>query len=201
MNRSFPELGLKAEDCTEISWIQSVIYFAGYQKGEDLKVLPDRTTRYKSYFKAKSDYVKEPMPKIELRGIWERFSEVKTAFVIMDPYGGRMSEISESELPFPQREGNIYNILYLVKWEQDDVGETNKHVHRIRMSYRYMAPYILKSPWTANVNYTDLDLGINDPCNRSFLQSSVWGLKYFKDNFRRFEHSETNGWSGKLPQE
>lgn len=146
MNRSFPELGLKAEDCTEISWIQSVIYFAGYQKGEDLKVLPDRTTRYKSYFKAKSDYVKEPMPKIELRGIWERFSEVKTAFVIMDPYGGRMSEISESELPFPQREGNIYNILYLVKWEQDDVGETNKHVHRIRMSYRYMAPYILKSP-------------------------------------------------------
>lgn len=48
---------------------------------------------------------------------------------------------------------------------------------------------------------SDLDLGINDLCNRSYLQSSVWGLKYFKDNFRRFEHSETNGWSGKLPQE
>ena len=29
--------------------------------------------------------------------------------MIMDPCGGRMNEISESETPFPHRKGNLYN--------------------------------------------------------------------------------------------
>ncbi|KAK7854852.1 berberine bridge enzyme-like 22 [Quercus suber] len=34
MNESFPELGLEAQDCIEMNWIQSLLYFNGYQKGD-----------------------------------------------------------------------------------------------------------------------------------------------------------------------
>uniref|UniRef100_A0A3Q7IHA8 Uncharacterized protein n=1 Tax=Solanum lycopersicum TaxID=4081 RepID=A0A3Q7IHA8_SOLLC len=53
MNANFPELGLKMEDCMEINWIKSVLYFTGYQKVEPLEVLQDRKTQYKRNFKAK----------------------------------------------------------------------------------------------------------------------------------------------------
>jgi len=58
MNESFPELGLQSRDCIEMSWIQSVLYFAGYQKEDPIEVLLERTTPYKSFFKAKSDFVR-----------------------------------------------------------------------------------------------------------------------------------------------
>lgn len=56
-----------------MNWIQSLLYFNGYQKGDPLEVLLDRTTLYKSFFKAKSDFVKEPISYIGLEGIWDRF--------------------------------------------------------------------------------------------------------------------------------
>ena len=73
MNESFPELGLEAQDYIEMNWIQSLLYFNGYQKGDPLEVLLDRKTLYKSFFKAKSNFVKEPISYIGLEGIWDRF--------------------------------------------------------------------------------------------------------------------------------
>uniref|UniRef100_A0A2N9I8T6 FAD-binding PCMH-type domain-containing protein n=1 Tax=Fagus sylvatica TaxID=28930 RepID=A0A2N9I8T6_FAGSY len=159
MNESFPELGLQTQDCIEMSWIQSVLYFAGYQKGDPLEVLLDRNTLYKSFFKAKSDFVEKPISDIGLEGIWERFLEEDTVFMIMDPYGGQMNEISESETPFPHRKGNLYNIQYLVKWEVNGIVASTKHIHWIRMLYKYMKPYVSKYPRAAYLNYRDLDLG------------------------------------------
>lgn len=43
MNQSFPELGLRPEDCTEMSWVESTVYFAGFSKGSPLEVLLDTT--------------------------------------------------------------------------------------------------------------------------------------------------------------
>lgn len=185
MNQRFPELGLKGGDCTEMSWIESVLYFAGYKKDNPLEVLLDRNTLYKSYFKAKSDFVQEPIPEVGLRGIWERLLEEEIAFMIMDPYGGKMNEISESELPFPHRKGNLYNAQYLVKWVQDGVEASNKHLHWIRTLYNYTTPYVSASPRAAYLNYRDLDLGINGKGEESYSRASVWGVKYFKGNFRR----------------
>ncbi|KAF5475436.1 hypothetical protein F2P56_007241, partial [Juglans regia] len=63
MQESFPELGLVREDCTEMSWIESTLYFAGFPSGESLDVLLSRTPRTRpTFFKAKSDYVMEPIP-------------------------------------------------------------------------------------------------------------------------------------------
>ncbi|KAF8408729.1 hypothetical protein HHK36_004797 [Tetracentron sinense] len=193
MNKSFPELGLQAKDCTEMSWIESVLYFAGYPNGSSLDVLLDRTHQDKSFFKAKSDFVKEPISEIELEGVWKRFLEEEIVFMIMDPYGGRMSEISESEIPFPHREGNLYNIQYLVKWIDGEIRASKKHVHWIRRLYRYMSPYVSKSPRAAYLNYRDLDLGRNNKVgNTSYSQARVWGRKYFKINFKRLVQVKSN---------
>ncbi|KAI7999820.1 Berberine bridge enzyme-like 15 [Camellia lanceoleosa] len=112
MQESFPELGLTKQDCTEMSWIKSILYFHGFTNGEPLEVLLNRTQTSVSYFKAKSDYVKEPIPVTGWEKIWKKFyeEEAETAQMIFSPYGGKMDEISESSIPFPHRVGNIYKI-------------------------------------------------------------------------------------------
>ncbi|KAI7999814.1 Berberine bridge enzyme-like 8 [Camellia lanceoleosa] len=62
MNRDFPELGLQKQDCMEMSWIQSVLYWANFDPKTSPNVLLDRT--YAADFqKRKSDYVQTPISK------------------------------------------------------------------------------------------------------------------------------------------
>lgn len=193
MQESFPELGLVREDCTEMSWIQSTLYFAGFTSGESLDVLLNRTPLVRPPFKGKSDYVKEPIPEAGLEGIWERFydKEAETALMILTPYGGRMNEISESAIPFPHRAGNIYKIQHGVYWEEDGTAASERHISWIRRLYAYMAPYVSKSPRAAYINYRDLDIGTNNKGNTSYRRASIWGTKYFKNNFDRLVHVKT----------
>ncbi|KAJ7947409.1 tetrahydrocannabinolic acid synthase-like [Quillaja saponaria] len=185
MNESFPELGLQAKDCIEMNWIQSVMCFSDHQKWDSLEVLLDRSTKYKRFFKGKSDFVKEPITEVGLEGIWRRILQEEIVYMIMDPFGGKMNEISDSDIPFPHRKGNIYNIQYMVQWEIDGAEATDRHVHWIRMLYKYMTPFVSKSPRTAYVNYRDLDLGTNKLSNTSYFEASAWGIKYFKGNFKK----------------
>ncbi|KAK7259862.1 hypothetical protein RIF29_25477 [Crotalaria pallida] len=192
MNQSFPELGLQAKDCIEMSWIQSVLYFAGYNKWDPPELLLNRVTTYKSSFKAKSDFVQVPIPETGLEWVWDMLLKEDTlAMLIMDPYGGRMNEISETKIAFPHRKGNLYNIQYLVKWEVNGIEACNRHVKWIRMLHRYMTQYVSKSPRAAYSNYRDLDLGSNKYDNTSYSEASVWGMKYFKSNFKRLAEIKT----------
>jgi hypothetical protein len=124
IQESFPELGLMREDYIEMSWIESIIYFAAFRSGESLEVLLNRTPFIRYHFKGKSDYVQEPIPELGLEGIWQRCSEKEgeTGPIVMTPYGGRMNEISESATPFPHRAGNIYKVCYAVFWEEGEEG-------------------------------------------------------------------------------
>jgi len=192
MNESFPELGLKAKDCIEMNWIQSVMSIAGYNIDDPLELLLNRTTTSRNPFKAKSDFVKEPIPKAGLEGAWKMVAEEDTlAMLIMEPYGGRMNEISESDTPFPHRKGNLYNIQYFVRWEGNSMEASKRHLHWAKMIYKYMTPYVSKSPRAAYFNYKDLDLGKNKHHNTSYSEASVWGKKYFKGNFRRLAQIKT----------
>lgn len=106
--------------------------------------------------------------------------------MILDPYGGKMDEISEFEIPFPHRKGNLYNIQYIVKWEVNEISEANKHMYWMSMLFRFMKPYVSNSPRGAYINYKDLQLGTNNKdTNTSYLEASSWGRKYFKGNFKR----------------
>ncbi|KAK4762498.1 hypothetical protein SAY86_008266 [Trapa natans] len=183
MEESFPELGLTRKDCVETSWIKSVLYMAGYPNGTPPEVLLQGKSLFKNYFKAKSDFVRDPIPQSGLEGLWERILEEDSPLMIWTPYGGMMGKISESEIAFPHRKGVIFMIQYLSIWSQG--GGSDRHMGWVRKLYNYMATYVSKFPREAYVNYRDLDLGTNKNTSTSFIQASVWGARYFKDNYDR----------------
>ncbi|CAA2965218.1 berberine bridge enzyme-like 18 [Olea europaea subsp. europaea] len=190
MQQSFPELGLQREDCTEMSWIESSLYSYNLPIGSP-DFLLNRTEANLRHYKAKSDYVQKPISKNGLESIWKRFldNDSGDASMVLIPYGGRMDEVSESATPFPHRAGNLYKIFYIVNW--DDEEASDRYLNWIRRLYSYMAPYVSNSPRTAYVNYKDLDLGVNDKDNTSYARASIWGLKYFKNNFNRLVQVKT----------
>ncbi|KAE7996046.1 hypothetical protein FH972_000795 [Carpinus fangiana] len=189
MQESFPELGLTKKDCTETSWIKAVLYIAGYPSETPPEVLLQGKSTFKNYFKAKSDFVKEPIPETALEGLWERLMEEDSPLMVFNPYGGMMSKIPESAIPFPHRNGTLFKIQYLSLWKDADTGKAKPHMDWIRNLYNFMAPYVSKLPRTAYVNYRDLDLGMNN--NGGSEDARVWGSKYFKDNFNRLVRVKT----------
>ncbi|KAK7851971.1 monolignol oxidoreductase AtBBE-like 13 [Quercus suber] len=183
MQGSFPELGLTKKDCLETSWIKSVLYIAQFPSGTPPEVLLQGKSTFKNYFKAKSDFVREPIPETGLEGLWQRLLQEDSPLMIFNPYGGMMSRIPESEIPFPHRNGTLFKIQYVTLWEEAGDKIAAKHFDWIRKLYNYMTPYVSSFPREAYVNYRDLDLGINNHTN--FVQASSWGNRYFKDNFDR----------------
>ncbi|XP_021286633.1 berberine bridge enzyme-like 18 [Herrania umbratica] len=195
MQERFPELGLVKEDCTEMSWIESILYF-GQIQNKSLDILLDRTFQsplISPAFKAKSDYVKEPIPEIALEGLWSKLyeEEAKSAGLVFVAYGGIMDEIPETATPFPHRAGNLYKILYTVGWQKEDNKSSQKYISWIRRVYSYMSSFVSQSPREAYINYRDLDIGINSKGNTSYAQASIWGHKYFKNNFDKLLRVKT----------
>ncbi|KAI7730718.1 hypothetical protein M8C21_017424 [Ambrosia artemisiifolia] len=183
---SFPELGIQESDCSEMTWIESILFFDGYPKGASSDVLIDRGHKAKSYFNAKSDYVQEPIPEEKLEDIWKWCLEGDKPVLIMEPHGGKMDEIDETSIPYPHRKGNLYSIQYFEQWQDDSTESSEKRISWMRKMYENMTPYVAKNPRAAYVNYRDLDIGQNDNANNtSYLNALEWGRKYFGDNFRR----------------
>ncbi|XVF09847.1 hypothetical protein REPUB_Repub07fG0132400 [Reevesia pubescens] len=143
----FPELGLVRENCIEMSWVESILYFRGVSR-KRLDILLDRNALPKQYFKAKSDYVKEPIPENGFEGIWSKFfeKEADASFMMMVAFGGKMDAIPETKLPYPHGAGNLLQASYLVGWSKEENAESKKYVSWIRRLYSYMATYVSRSP-------------------------------------------------------
>ncbi|KAH0454003.1 hypothetical protein IEQ34_018327 [Dendrobium chrysotoxum] len=191
MEDCFPELQLKAEDCIEMRWIESVLYFAGYQ-GKPLSSLLERYSPvYNSSFKHKSDFFTKPIPLEGWNRILRRFLEKgEQPMMIIDPWGGRMDEISETETAFPHRKGNLYNVHYLTqRWVEDNATLSMKHVDWLRRFYKFMTPYVSKNPRAAYLNYRDLDIGTDVMGNKTtYWEARRWGERYYKGNFKRLAY-------------
>ncbi|KAF3641146.1 hypothetical protein FXO38_21773 [Capsicum annuum] len=104
--------------------------------------------------------------------------------MILEPLGGKMNEISESETPFSHRKGNLYNIQYTVGWSDNSESISTQKMAWLRKLYKEMEPYVAKSPRTAYLNYRDLDFGTNQE-DYSYSKAKMWGEKYFNGNFER----------------
>ncbi|CAN0923300.1 Berberine bridge enzyme-like 18 [Linum grandiflorum] len=152
-------------------------------------------------FKGKSDYVKDPIPMSGLEGMWEKLKEVDagTGGLIMAAYGGKMKEISESSIPFPHRDGIIYQVEEVTFWVEDGEEAADRQINWLRGLYDYMAPFVSKNPREAYVNYRDLDLGTNGGGSAgSYRRARSWGRKYFKGNFERLVKVKTAVDAGNL---
>ncbi|KAL4331417.1 hypothetical protein AHAS_Ahas13G0498000 [Arachis hypogaea] len=194
VQESFPELGLAKEDCTEMSWIESTLYSSGSGGQQPLEVLLNRSQVNTDSFKAKSDIITDPIPESGLEGLWRLMfeDEAKDLVLVIFPFGGRMSEIPESEIPFPHRAGVLYQIQYSLHWQEKGEEVAQRRINWMRKLYSYMEPFVSKSPRKAYINYRDLDIGVNNiHGNTSYEQASIWGHKYFNNNFKRLAYVKT----------
>ncbi|KAJ4845510.1 hypothetical protein Tsubulata_013032, partial [Turnera subulata] len=191
LNMSLPELGLQQKDCIEMSWVESTVFWAGSPSGTPIESLLNRTGTGKTAFKKKSDYVKNVIPEGGLERIWKMMITVgDNMWMQWNPYGGRMSEISETETPFPHRAGNLFKIEYSTNLAQG-AELTPTQLSLMRGMYNGMSPYVSKNPREAFLNYRDLDIGSNPSNQTNFEEAVVYGSKYFKLNFPRLLEVKT----------
>ncbi|XP_019095725.1 PREDICTED: cannabidiolic acid synthase-like 2 isoform X2 [Camelina sativa] len=186
MKKSFPELGLTLKDCIEMSWLDSIAYISGFPIHTPTNILLQGKSPFpKVNFKAKSDFVKTPIPESGLKGIFQKLLKEDIPLMIWNPYGGMMARIPESQIPFPHRKGVLFKVQYVTSWLDSD-KRPSKHMNWIRDFYNYMTPYVSSNPRQAYVNYRDLDLGKNTKDTKTcFKQAQGWGANYFKNNFNR----------------
>ncbi|KAK1580921.1 hypothetical protein Q3G72_001350 [Acer saccharum] len=144
-----------------------------------------------TFLKRKSDYVKKPILKKNLSKIWKKMIGLETAYMIFIPHEGKMWDISEKETPFPYRAGNLWKIQYLANWKVARFDAENHYIDLIRKLYNYMTPFVSRNPREAFFNFRDIGLGINLHGKSSYLEGKAYGVKYFKDNFKRLMEIKT----------
>ncbi|KAL8502916.1 hypothetical protein ACS0TY_021877 [Phlomoides rotata] len=189
MKKEFPEMGLARKDTVEMRWIESVMYIGNYPMNTPPRVLLKGKAPFSSYFKAKSDFFRSPIPKQGLEGLWKVLVEEESPLTIWNPFGGMMDRVSESETPFPHRKGVIFMAQYLTNWQSDKVV-VSKRYDWMRKMYSYMSTYASKNPREAYVNYRDCELGMHRNNNNASATTLIdatksWANKYFKANFDR----------------
>lgn len=200
INKLFPELKLKEDECDDMSWIESVLYFSYLGGNSTISDLKNRYLKSKNYFKAKSDYVTRPIPIDGIRGAMRILAKEPKGYIIMDPYGGKMARIANDSIAFPHRKGNLFGIQYTVAWEKEDEVNKDRYIAWIRGFYDFMAPFVSSNPRAAYINYLDLDLGgmkyiASDSRGRVSYdvvqEGRVWGEKYFLNNYERLVKAKT----------
>ncbi|KVI05412.1 Berberine/berberine-like protein [Cynara cardunculus var. scolymus] len=193
MNKNFPELGLRKEDCIEVSWIESVLYWANFDLNTTApEILLDRHSDNVNYGKRKSDYVQTPISESGLKSIFDKLVELGKVGFVFNPYGGKMYEIPADATPFPHRAGNLFKIQYSVNWNDPDPELEANYLNQSRVMYEFMTPFVSKNPRGAFLNYRDLDIGVTSGDGKnSYSEGVVYGEKYFMGNFERLVKIKT----------
>ncbi|MED6193622.1 hypothetical protein PIB30_021274 [Stylosanthes scabra] len=192
LRKEFPILGIGKENCTEMSWIEAMIWNPDDPKigVKPEEILLSRHLNSAVFLKRKSDYVQVPISKEGLEGISKKIM-AGTVVLGFNPYGGKMAEIPADATAFPHRAGNLFKIQYTVNWDDPSPAAAQKFVNEARSLYSYMTPFVSKNPRSAFLNYRDIDIGINTFGKDSYEQGKVYGAKYFNVNFERLVKIKT----------
>ncbi|KAK8930615.1 hypothetical protein KSP39_PZI016793 [Platanthera zijinensis] len=170
------------------------LYINAVINGGPLSLLLDRSPAAISFsFKIKSDIVTEPIAGENWEKIWKHMidGDVQPTMLI-EPLGGKVGEIAETETPFPHRNGSKFVIQHIVAWLEQGEKAAEKNVDGLRKFYRFMAPFVSKNPRGAYLNFRDLDLGRNRGGRMvSYDRAKVWGRKYYKSNFQRLAFTKS----------
>ncbi|KAJ0737676.1 putative tetrahydroberberine oxidase [Helianthus annuus] len=191
LDKDFPELKLKQENCEEMSMVQSSIVLAiqGFTSSTPTEALLNQSDilRRQSNAKVKLDYVRTPIPKSGLIMIWSKmFENDRSELLIAYTFGGKMEEYSETAIPYPHRAGVLYQLykgVSFVDQTSDTTPTSLKRIEWLRSFDMFLEPYVSKNPREAYVNYIDLDLGVG---SETYEEASVWGERYWKrENFEK----------------
>ncbi|KAG2243347.1 hypothetical protein Bca52824_094812 [Brassica carinata] len=79
--KELPELALKKENCTEMTWFQSALWWDNRVNATqtDPKVFLDRNLDSSSFGKRKSDYVATEIPRNGIESLFKKMIEIKVA--------------------------------------------------------------------------------------------------------------------------
>ncbi|XP_047182816.1 berberine bridge enzyme-like 17 [Vigna umbellata] len=193
VSKSFPELGLKKSDCIAMPWVNSTLFWDDSPIGTPIQaLLPTSQEPSTMYFKSRSDYVKTPIPKTALKGVWDLMIKCNNVWMQWNPYGGVMDEISASATPFPHRKGNLFLIQYFVFWNEDSAAAYDRNMKFSKLIYEFMTSFVSRYPREAFLNYRDNDIGEKHPSSSTSLKDAqVYGTKFFKENFDRLVSVKT----------
>ncbi|GLT35664.1 hypothetical protein SLA2020_100970 [Shorea laevis] len=189
LEKDFPELGLKKENCMEMSWIESVLWWANFENGTSPDVLLDRDPDDADFLKRKSDYVQTPISKDGLEWLWKRMIELGKPGLVLNPYGGRMDEIKATDTPMPHRAGNLYKLQYSITWHEPGAEAERNYTNLVNRLHSYMTAFVSKNPRRAFFPYRDSDNGISK--TGSYEEGKAYGIKYFTENFERLVDVKT----------
>ncbi|CAI9260451.1 unnamed protein product [Lactuca saligna] len=187
LDEKFPELGVTREICEEIKMVQSTLVFWGLPSSTPTEILTNRSAIAKINNKSKSDYVRKPIPISGLKKIWRKLMENdQSAFLMINPFGGRIADFSETAIPYPHRAGVLLQILKSVNFNGQASDTTPVSLRRIAWLQsldELLTPYVSKNPREAYFNYNDLDFGVGSD---NYEEASLWGERYWKrDNFKK----------------
>ncbi|XP_024004590.1 berberine bridge enzyme-like 19 isoform X2 [Eutrema salsugineum] len=192
LRKEFPELALKKENCTEMSWLQSALWWDNHVNATqtDPKVFLDRNLDSASFGKRKSDYVATPIPRNGIESLFKKMIELGKIGLVFNPYGGKMAEIAEDATPFPHRK-KLFKIQYSVNWKESSPEIEKGFLNQAKVLHSFMTGFVSKSPRSAYLNYRDVDIGVNDHGKNSYKEGEVYGRSYFGKNFDRLVKVKT----------
>ncbi|KAL6890322.1 hypothetical protein ACP4OV_009085 [Aristida adscensionis] len=187
----FPELGVTAVDCREMSWVRAMAFITLGDAGAPLEALLNRTNNLGTFVKNKSDYVRRAVGEAGWEGVFRRWLPWDApGLMILEPHGGVVGGVvPDGATPYPHRRGVLYNVQYVVFWccEADGAAAAAAAAW-LGGLYGSMEPLVSSNPREAFANYRDLEIGENVVGGdgvTAYESGRVWGEKYFMGNFRR----------------
>jgi FAD/FMN-containing dehydrogenase len=158
------------------TFLEAVLHFAGCDRETVAQChradkVPHGTVQ-RGTWKAKSDYVKRPLPRAAVETM-VRALEARQAdpalghgTILLDAYGGAVARVPKAATAFVHRDA-LFSAQYLAYWPEGDAARAAANLQWMRDLYASLRPYVSGE---AYVNYIDPEL--------SHWQRAYYGANY-----------------------